>query len=62
MIEVQTDKAVQLLDLVLEFFAEGSNWIRGDYHDGHGRRCLVGAVEYLGRKHHLPSGAALSFL
>ncbi len=35
MIEVQTDKAVQLLDLVLEFFAEGSNWIRGDYHDGH---------------------------
>jgi hypothetical protein len=47
---------------VLDFLADGSNWIRGSYNDGDGRRCLVGAVVYLGRAHHLPSWAALSFL
>jgi hypothetical protein len=30
--------------------------------DAQGRRCLVGAVDYLRRKHRIPSGEAVSFL
>ena len=33
-----------------------------DLDDGHGRRCLVGAIHYLRRKHQIPSGAAESLL
>jgi hypothetical protein len=52
MSETDTGKAVQVLDLLLEFFGEsGTHWTRGRYHDGHGRRCLIGALDYLRRKH-----------
>lgn len=60
--EAETDKAVQLLDLVLEFFEDGANWIRGCFDDGHGRRCLAGAVQDLGCEHRLPIRAVLTFL
>ena len=32
--EVEIAKAVQLLDLMLEFFADDLNWTRGSYDDG----------------------------
>jgi len=52
MSETDTGKAVEVLDLLLEFFGEtGAHWTRGRYHDGHGRRCLIGALDYLRRKH-----------
>ena len=35
---------------------------RGRYGDGHDRRCLVGAVLYLGRQHRLPRGPVMSLL
>jgi hypothetical protein len=54
-----TNEAVQMLDLLLEFFAEGAHWTRGRYHDGHGRRCLIGALDYLRRKHYVSSEAAV---
>jgi hypothetical protein len=57
-----TNEAVQMLDLLLEFFADGAHWTRDRYHDGHGRRCLIGALNYLRRKHHVPSDAAVYFL
>ena len=44
-------KAVQLLDLLEEFFDGGKMWTRGDLWDGHGRRCIRGAMEYLRRRH-----------
>jgi hypothetical protein len=44
-------KAVQLLDLLEEFFDGGKRWTRGDLWDGHGRRCIRGAMEYLRRRH-----------
>jgi hypothetical protein len=28
------NEAVQMLDLLLEFFADGARWTRGRYHDG----------------------------
>ncbi|HZU90612.1 MAG TPA: hypothetical protein VE993_15270 [Stellaceae bacterium] len=58
----ETKEAVQLLDLLLEFFADGARWMRGRYHDGRGRNCLIGAVAHLRRKHRLAGAAALEYL
>jgi hypothetical protein len=57
-----TNEAVQMLDILLEFFSNGAHWTRGRYHDGQGRYCLIGALHYLRRKHHVPSGPAVYFL
>jgi hypothetical protein len=55
-------KAVQLLDLMLEFFADDGHWTRGCYDDGNGGHCLVGALLHLGRKHGLPAPPAIALL
>jgi hypothetical protein len=56
MSETDTGKAVRVLDLLLGFFGEsGAHWTRGRYHDGHGRRYLIGALDYLRRKHRVPN-------
>jgi hypothetical protein len=60
--EAETAKAGQLLDLMLEFFADDGRWTRGCYDDGNGGRCLVGALLYLGRKHRLPTAPAIALL
>lgn len=57
-----TAKAVQLLDLMLAFFADDSHWARGCYNDGNGGRCLVGALLHIGREHKLPTGPAIALL
>ncbi len=57
-----TNEAVQMLELLLEFFDDGARWTRGRYHDGHGRRCLVAALQYLRGEHGIPSRAAARFL
>jgi hypothetical protein len=62
MSEVDTAKAVQLLDLMLEFFADDGHWTRGSYDDGKGGHCLVGALLHLGRKHRLPTAPAIALL
>jgi hypothetical protein len=58
----ETEKAVQLLDLVLEFFADDGHWTRGCYNDGNGGRCLVGALLHIGRQHSLPTAPAIALL
>jgi hypothetical protein len=60
--ESDPSEAVQMLDLLLEFFADGEHWTRGRYDDGHGRRCLIGALHYLRRKHHISTAAAVEFI
>jgi len=55
-------RAVQLLDLMHEFFADGGHWTRGCYDDGNGGHCLVGALLHLGRKHGLPTAPAIALL
>jgi hypothetical protein len=60
--EAETVKAVQLLDLMLEFFADDGRWARGCYDDGNGGRCLVGALLQLGRQHRLPTAPAIGLL
>jgi hypothetical protein len=57
--EAEIAKAVQLLDLMLEFFADDSHWACGCYDDGH---CLVGALLHLSRKHRLPTAPTAALL
>jgi hypothetical protein len=60
--EAEIAKAVQLLDLMLEFFAQDGHWTRGSYDDGNGGHCLVGALLHLSRKHCLPTAPAIALL
>jgi hypothetical protein len=60
--EAEIAKAVQLLDLMLEYFAEDGHWTRGCYDDGNGGRCLVGALLHLSRAHRLPATPVIALL
>ena len=60
--EADIGKAVQLLDLMLEFFADDGHWTRGCYDDGNGGHCLVGALLHLSRQHRLPPAPAIALL
>ena len=60
--ETEIAKAVQLLNLMLEFFADDAHWTRGGYDDGNGGHCLVGALLHLSRKHRLPAAPAIALL
>ena len=40
MAETQIAQAVQLLDVMLEHFADDRHWTRGRYDDGNGGHCL----------------------
>ena len=37
-------KALQMLDLLEEFFDGGRRWTRGVMHDSRGNRCMLGAL------------------
>jgi hypothetical protein len=60
--ETQITQAVQLLDLMLEHFADDESWPRGRYDDGNGGHCLVGALLHLSRQHRLPRAPAIALL
>ena len=60
--KAKIDETVQLLDLLLGYFADGAHWTRGRNYDGQGRRCLVGAINYLSHKHHLSRVGTVSCL
>jgi hypothetical protein len=69
MSEAEIAKVVQLLDLMLGFFADDSHWARGCYDNGNGGHCLVGALlqstQVLGFNRHTATGvliATLAFL
>jgi hypothetical protein len=55
-------KAVRMLDLMEKFFAGGKNWVRGTLSDAKGRRCMVGAIEYLRDKHHMSHDRTVHYL
>ena len=60
--QAEIAQAVQLLDLMLEHFADDDHWTRGRYDDGNGGHCLVGAVLHLSRQHRLPRAPAIALL
>lgn len=60
--EADIAQAVQLLDLMLDHFAEDGRWTRGRYDDGNGGHCLVGALFHLSCEHRLPRAPAVALL
>jgi hypothetical protein len=60
--QAEIAKAVQLLNLMLEFFADDGHWTRGCYDDGNGGHCLVGALLHLSRRHRLPTAPTIALL
>jgi hypothetical protein len=40
-------KAVQMLDLLSEYFDKGRHWIKDQFHDDHDNRCLISAMAHL---------------
>src|SRR5271168_5268877 len=62
MAEAELANSVQLLDLMLEFFADDGHWTLGCYDDGNGGHCLVGALLHLGRRHRLPTAPVIALL
>src|SRR5258708_7978170 len=60
--EAETARAVQLLDLMRDFFAHDGHWTPGSYDDGNGGHCLLGALLHLSRKHRLPTAPAIALL
>jgi hypothetical protein len=62
MLKAQIAQAAQLLDLMLEYFADDDHWTRGRYDDGNSGHCLVGALLHLSREHRLPRAPAITLL
>src|SRR5438067_8353534 len=60
--QAEIAQVVQLLDLMLEHFADDGHWTRGRYDDGNGGHCLVGALLHLSRKHRLPTAPTIALL
>jgi hypothetical protein len=60
--QAEIAKAVQLLDLMLEYFADDDRWTQGRYDDGSGGRCLVGALLHLSRAYRLPAAPVMALL
>jgi hypothetical protein len=40
-------QAVHMLDLLAEFFDGGRRWLKNNFHDGDGNRCLISALAHL---------------
>jgi hypothetical protein len=55
-------RAVDLLDLLIEFFEDGTRWITGEFADAAGNRCLVGAMRYIRAGHNLHGAPARYYL
>ena len=55
-------KAVDMLDLLLEFFEGGKYWMKGDFVDDAENRCLVGAMRFIRTAHNLHGAPARHYL
>jgi hypothetical protein len=55
-------EAVEVLDLLLKFFADGERWVRGRLSDRRGNRCLVGALDFVSSHCAMKGDAAERYL
>jgi hypothetical protein len=60
--EAKIAQTVQLLDLMLDHFADDGHWTRGRYDDGNDGHCLVRALLHLSRQDCLLRAAAVALL
>ena len=55
-------EAVEDLDRLLKFFGDGERWVKGRLSDRRGKRCLVGALDFVSSHHAIGSDAAERYL
>ena len=55
-------EAVEVLDLLLNFFGDGERWVKGRLSDRRGNRCLVGALDFVISHHGMKGEAAERYL
>jgi len=55
-------EAVEVLDRLLKFFGDGERWVKGRLSDRRGKRCLVGALDFVNSHHAIGSDAAERYL
>jgi len=55
-------EAVEVLDLLLNFFGDGERWVRGRLSDRRGNRCLVGALDFVSSHRAMKGDAAERYL
>ena len=55
-------EAVEVLGLLLKFFADGQRWVKGRLSDRRGNSCLVGALDFVSSHHGVRGDAAERYL
>ena len=55
-------EAVEVLDLLLNFFGDGERWVKGRLSDRRGNRCLVGALDFVSGHHAIQNDGAERYL
>jgi len=55
-------EAVEVLNLLMKFFGDGERWIKGRLSDRRGKRCLVGALDFVSSHHAIKGDAAERYL
>jgi hypothetical protein len=55
-------KAVQVIDLMVEFFEDGTKWCRGWHDPRTGARCILGALDHLERLHRMHDAGTRAYI
>jgi hypothetical protein len=55
-------EAVEVLNLLLRFFGDGERWVKGRLSDRRGKRCLVGALDFVSGHYAIGGDAAERYL
>jgi hypothetical protein len=55
-------EAVEILNLLLNFFGDGERWIKGRFSDRRGKCCLVGALDFVSGHRAIKGDAAERYL
>jgi hypothetical protein len=55
-------EAVEILDMLLQFYGEGERWVKGRLSDRRGNRCLIGALDFVSGHHGMNGNAAECYL
>jgi hypothetical protein len=55
-------EAVEVLDMLLQFYGDGERWIKGRLSDRRGNRCLIGAVDFVSSHLGMKGDAAERYL
>jgi hypothetical protein len=60
--ECDPTEAVEVLDMLLQFYGDGERWVKGRLSDRRGNRCLIGALDFVSSHHGMKGDAAERYL